>query len=501
MPVLTQTRRLSCPCLVLALSLGCADDSGSDAESDATAGTTGETAEAPPEEGPVIEGITIEAVAIYQGVKRGLSQAGAPLSSEIPLIAGRDALVRVYHSAPPEQVGEAITAVLEIAGHAPLSVDTTLSLAAQESQLETTINFEVDGAWIGPSLDYSVEVFAAGSPSVSARYPAEGSETHIVEGGEQIFELTLVPYIYNADGSGRVPDTSEAALAAYRERFLQLYPVSEVELTLHSPVEWGGPLTAFGQGWQELMMNISQLRQADGVDPEVYYYGIADPADSFDQFCDFGCLLGVTLLNDAPASMGDPSLRWALGVGFLDYAANTAVHEIGHSHGRQHVNCGQGLAPNSVDANYPHATDSIGVWGWDIVNGGLRDPTQHTDYMGYCESQWTSDYTYRAMFERGNLINQAAQPSGPERRLTVVGLDGKGGGEWLGALTRRDPGSSRPQLKVALTDSDGHVRQVEGQFLPYDHLPGGWLLVPEAAAAASRIELSLADGTHTILER
>ena len=41
--------------------------------------------------------------------------------------------------------------------------------------------------------------------------------------------------------------------------------------------------------------------------------------------------------------------------------ADTAAHELGHSHGRNHAPCGMGLDPSSIDPAYPHDGGKIGV--------------------------------------------------------------------------------------------------------------------------------------------
>ena len=95
------------------------------------------------------------------------------------------------------------------------------------------------------------------------------------------------------------------------------------------------------------------------------------------------------------------------------------------AHGREHVNCGQGLDPNSVDNSYPYPTNTIGTWGWDMFGGSLINPSTHTDFMGYCDSQWISDYNYINLFNRGNNVNAANVVDDPDLYVKVS-LDGRG---------------------------------------------------------------------------
>ncbi len=169
-----------------------------------------------------------------------------------------------------------------------------------------------------------------------------------VEGKKNTFRLVIVPYQYNADGSGRLPNTSEEQLAVFKHRFMGMYPVSNVEISVHEPVPWNQPISPNGQGWQAVGFDLLGKKNSSGLGADVYFYGMFNPAASLVAYCGGGCLLGVTLLNDDPPDVGNPTLRLALGVGFDNEAPNTCAHEIGHAHGRPHVNCGFGVDPSSV---------------------------------------------------------------------------------------------------------------------------------------------------------
>ena len=44
------------------------------------------------------------------------------------------------------------------------------------------------------------------------------------------------------------------------------------------------------------------------------------------------------------------------------------------------------------------------VYGFDFAEMKLIRPTRYYDIMGYCAPFWTSDYPYRALFERLDYI-------------------------------------------------------------------------------------------------
>lgn len=422
------------------------------------------------------QGVQITRVSIYQGVERVLAQDGTAATSNVPLIAGRDALVRVFYTS--DRPGESVTGRLTIGTGEPIDIDATLVAESTDGDYDSTINFVLPGDLITASFDYSVGILeTGGDDNPGARHPDENLEVHVVEGERNTLRLVLVPFRYDADGSGRLPDTSEAALADYRDRFLQLFPVSDVEITVREPIPWTTPIQPLGQGWQEVLIANATQRDLDSVDPEVYYYGIFDPADSFEQFCAAGCVLGVTLLNDQPPASGDVLLRMAVGLGYPQIAATTALHEIGHAHGRAHVNCGAGLDPNSIDANYPHPGTTTGVWGWDIVGEELQNPNQRADIMGYCENPWISDYNYIALHDRGQNVNASARLAAPTNHH-VLALDGAGGATWQADMTRPQMGAGPGDIDVELTDASGQRWTVSGRYYAYDHLPGGLLFVP-----------------------
>lgn len=442
-------------------------------------------------------GVKISEVAIYQGVKRVLAVGGVQQPSIVPLVAGRRALVRVFYIADNAAAGTAVKGRLQLEGQPPIEVDAMLAAASSEANLTSTINFELDPSLVGSTFNYAVSILAnAATDNPDAHHPPPGTlESHVVDGAQNTFRVVLVPFQYNADGSGRLPDTSPAAVELYRNTLLQLYPVSDVEISVRAPVPWNDTISPFGQGWQAVMEATYVLRLQDGVSPDVYYYSIFNPAPTLNQFCAQGCLLGVTGLNNQPLDVGEPELRWAVGLGYPQTGFDTCAHELGHSHGRGHVDCGPGVDPQSIDPGYPHSPNSIGTWGWDVVSGQLIDPSQYSDLMGYCNPTWISDHNYRLIFDRAKNVN-LAEYQGPPPTYDVLMWDGTEARWAAEPLT-----TERPFLTagtpVTVHTADGATEQVQGHFVPYDHLPGGMWLIPQLDAAVTTAELSFEGATRT----
>lgn len=431
-----------------------------------------------------VAGVAIADVSFYQGVKARLVSGGAPATPKVAVVAGRDALVRVFADTSGYDGGPVVVR-LSIDGHPPMEVDTTLG-SGVEGTLGSTVNFDVPGAMIQPGGRFRVEIrrraFEPAPPSPAASYPSDGSFAPI---GAQVtgpLRITIVPIAYDADGSERLPNTSASQVAAYEDLFRAIYPTSQLQLTVAPAVGWPGELTADGSGWGELLDAFAAFREQDGAGFDEYYYGIFNPASSAQAFCGNGCVAGLGYVGGP----GDAYVRASIGLGFGgDLSTGTAVHEVGHNHGRDHAPCG-----TSGDGGFPHAGAKIGEWGYDIVERKLKSPSQFVDVMSYCSPTWISDYNYDAFFDRIRAVNgmshhvpEAVQGRTYER--VAVRPDGVA---WLDPVTiERPPIGERRPLRVA-TD-DGDEEEIEAAFFRYDHLEGGLYVFPQGARPASFVEI------------
>lgn len=442
------------------------------------------------------KGVTISEVSIYQSLKRKLNLDGT--AGVVPIIAGRDAVIRVFLAADGDYDGKDVTARLEIEGGDPIEVTQKISVAAStEEDIASTINFSVPGDRIGETLSYSISILQEGpaaDDNAAAHWPPSGMHDVPVEGPVNTLRVILAPFRYDTDGSGRLPDTSPETLEKYRNRLKQWYPVSDVEVTARAATPWNQPIDGQGNGWQEVGYEVLGMRAQDGESADPYYYGVFVPAASFGQYCGGACLLGVTLLNDQPADVGNPQLRLALGVGYDGYAYDTAAHEIGHAHGRRHADCG---GADQVDPQYPHPNAQIGEWGLDTATMQLYAPTAYTDMMGYCDNVWISDYNFAALLARGKNVNLPKWHQATPKRIALVGLDGKGGATFGGfsAVTTELGGR---QLPTTITDREGRRTSVKASVASYDHLPGGVVMVEVENDDVREIEIDDAGVRHNV---
>ena len=433
--------------------------------------------------------VTITSVTLLQGVETPIMSRMRSSIPAVPVIEGRDALLRVSYEAP---VDTEVTGTLRFSDGTSLEpVSSIPTLPEDGIDRSRTVNFHIDGSRIADALDYAITLRPG-----TARWPITGFDSVPVEGPRSTLRVVLVPFAYDADGSGRLPDLSREQVEKYRSHWLGTYPVSHVEVSVREAEHWSERILANGEGWQDLGFRLFMLRQADQAPDDVYYYGVFDPAASLDEYCSAACQVGLTVLNDDPSETGMVDLRLAMGVGFTEIAADTAVHELGHAHGLRHAPCGPGLDPNSIDSGYPYDGRSIGVWGYDVVSRVLFSPHEHSDIMGYCQPQWISDYNFIKLFERGQSVNAArivARDPPGANEYELIGVDGKRNPILAGPVTVRAPVRGR---RVAVRLSGEFTEATVGHWFSYDHLPGGWVLVPKPSWRATHAEVLFGDTSH-----
>lgn len=439
------------------------------------------------------DGVTIERVAIYQGLERDLMKDGTAVLDGVPVVAGRDALIRVFYRTDEGYDGDPVLAKLHVsdvadsgagggggatdaAKESSFEIAGVLGSQSNGDNLATTLNFDVPGESLTSTATFRVEVLRAAAQTSGtnekASHPVTGyQQLGAVSVGSKV-RIVIVPVRYDADGSGRLPDTSPEQLAIYRDLLWKLYPVPEVELRVAEPFPWNTAVAPTGAGWGELLSAMSSHRQKSGAEFDEYYYGLFRATETFEKFCTGGCIAGLSQL--ALNAFNDDA-RVGIGIGFSgEGVALTAAHEIGHEHGRGHVPCGtnQGLDPG-----YPHVNGAIGLLGYDLVQRQLL-PSSMKDYMSYCDPKWTSDFTYEAMFERIKAVNLAAMNllQGERKSYERLLIDIDGSVRWLEPIEFALPPEGRPE-KVQL-EKAGQSIEIIGQFLPFSHLAGGTVYFP-----------------------
>lgn len=434
------------------------------------------------------DGAYVTDIDLYQAIRRPLVEDGQAASSDIPVVAGKPATVRVFYETDGSYDGQTVTARITVGDEEPVEVEQVLSGSSEHLDLSSTINFEVPGELLAAGSDFKVELLqpadSVSGTNADAAYPSDGGTADMeIEQGAVKLKIMLVPVRYN----GSLPDTSAEQVQRYHRYFSEQYPVPEVEITVRStPYDYGGGLGSYN-GWSNLLDQITDLRNDDNAPDDVYYYGIHNASSSG--------LLGLGWVGGA----SDVWSRTAIGVGWTgDTAPETAVHELGHNHGRPHSPCGV-----SGDGNYPHSGARIGVWGYSPSAKELLDPAEYVDFMSYCNPAWMSDWSFKKIFNRSKLVSTQpfiAVPSELQNRTydRIKIIDGVSYFKDTVVLPRPPQGE-----QVTLTATvQGQPQTLTGSYYAYDHVDGGVILVMRPASPTATLfqsaTFSAAGQTYTV---
>ncbi len=349
--------------------------------------------------------VSITRVALYQGVELDLYRDGSVQASSeraVDVVQERKALVRVFVEPEPGFSAREMSARFFADNAGQVEVyhqKRSVSGASTQNSLNSTFVMELPAIALGESTNYWVELVECGVLPMgtvgTVRVPA-GTTTAPLEARETgPIKVVFVPVRHDS----RVPDTSEQTIAAYAAEVQSMYPTSRVETSVAAALT--SNQSGVGVDLGSILNLVTQRRELDGPAADVYYYGLIDPASSFNSYCSGGCTTGVGWVT-ALSGWGAVSHRVAVGIGFGTRGAGTFAHELGHNHGRNHAPCG-GAA--GADSSYPYSGALIGSWGYDFLTGSLIDPSQYRDFMSYCGPEWVSDYSFQAYIERIAGVN------------------------------------------------------------------------------------------------
>jgi Peptidase M66 len=482
--------------------------------------------------------IALSGLALFQSVKVTLMQDGAPIAANAPVIARRAAVFRAYVRTTGRP-RETLRAELRL--HATKDAGVTdrvysasalVTASSKEEKAASLLSFDVPANALRE--DDEVTLTATGDAGTQLRYPETGAQAVGAVAGRTV-NLRLVPVRYQAEGNDLLPELSDTDIAGYRTVLEELYPLARAEVSVRTePLPWTNKLDASGDGWEEMLDAVGAARDADKADDEVFYMGLFRSRRSLGEYCRGGCVLG---LAPVIGRAGESGLQFALSVGFgSNETPDTIAHELGHNLGRYHAPCGQVAGP---DRKFPYDGGGIGAWGYSASSKEFFDPDEYTDMMGYCRPQWISDYTYNALFKRLGLVTDYATKSrepapkpfgaaafaanrGAAQAMVRVRVAQDGSLHWpsvsavgsptvqsavadravdqrvAAAPTHADVGAATAdRVQVQYTDIRGTVlRGVAAEYVPLDHLAGGYLLVPAPPAdAVNMVVPSLATNT------
>ena len=301
-----------------------------------------------------------------------LVQAVQSREFPVPLVAGEEALLRVFVTAnrqseahlPPVRArfhrGGTEVHVVNVPGQA-----VTIPTEVDESRLSKSANAEIPGDVIQPGLELVIEVDPDGTLD-----PGLGVQRRIPETGRlavdvhsmPLFDLTIIPFLWTEEPDSSIVDIVNAMAAdpeghGLLQETRTLMPVGSLKVTAHEPV-----LTSSNHAFSIL----GQTKAIEAMEGGGRHY------------------LGTIGNGSGPLGVANIGGR-------SSYAQPTGwviAHELGHNFSLVHPPCG-----TTGDPGYPHPNGSVGAWGYDFDIGRLVSPGWR-DLMSYCSPKWISDYSF-----------------------------------------------------------------------------------------------------------
>jgi hypothetical protein len=406
--------------------------------------------------GGLARNVAVSRIDAYQAIAIGIMEDGEEIAStarNTDLVTGKETVFRVFVTPAAGWMSRELSARVTIVNGATSDEYYTkkmVSSASTEDEPASTFQVTVPADKLTLTAQYRVELVECGTPpSGTATTPAFPLTGNASLGARDLgaLKVAMVPFTCNS----RTADTTETALAPYKDLLVAMYPVSGVEFTVTDPVS-----TAYPVDWNMALNQVRSKRQADAPASDVYYYGLLKCTDTFQQFCQGGCTAGIGFVGSASQAQ----TRASMGIAFTgSQAPATMAHEIGHNHGRNHAPCvPNGGSISGVDGDFPHDGGNIGVWGYDSRSKMLVDPSGITDIMGYCNNKWISDYTYDGLVGRTASVNGAMDVYvNPDvlDRFRILLLDAFGP-RWGTPVNDLEPPAGTPELAEML-DADGDL--------------------------------------------
>lgn len=351
------------------------------------------------------------------------------LGHTVPLIAGKDTIVRAYLNTGGFASAFSVRGVL-MASHSSTSSIWTPIPSLGAAQLNPANDGNVSAARIDiqKSLNFRLpkELTAEGSihlvlKDLEATIQGTSFKYSTVSGASQVsvpFQ-TSGPLRVHAIGLRYHVDADESTkyepsfldFALMRSWLGRAYPVASVEwsqATIDAPWAW-----EFRP--EQVNAYLRALRQQDvqnGVDHRTHYYAMVADGGGFLR----GLASGLPQTPDpstvACGPAGSNTWGWDNDGSYADWYGS---HELGHTFGCFHAEfCGAGGGRSFPYPNGQLSNSDLKFVGLDVGDPDRQIPMQALrgdqwhDVMTYCTNQWVSDFTYNNLLKRITLENDLA---------------------------------------------------------------------------------------------
>lgn len=348
-------------------------------------------------------GLRIVGVVVTQGAQR---QDGS-----IPLVAGRDAAVRVFLQADLKHTEAPWVRVTVFGGVFPYSstvmggpreVPTDLA----EDDEEGSFDLPLSGQHIreGASILVELEEMEHGVSRVVQRFPANGEPIRLPVVEVPPVRIILFPVRFQGDGSttvGRVVQDWRT-LESWAEDLRRLLPVGRVEVRLGETFE---PALSAKEAKTPIVSVAKALetkRLLDDPWNEQFYYGVFENA---------GSSLGLNTGQAAPGPKVGNLNRTAVGHDGASYAM-TFAQTMG-------IMLGLKLAPGGgvqqADPEYPEPDGTLDCTGYDLRAMRPLPASQWHDFMGGQAPQWVSAYNWAKALDRLTRTVEVGPSADPDK--------------------------------------------------------------------------------------
>ena len=339
-----------------------------------------------------------------------LTQAVQSRVFPVPLLAGEEALLRVFVTAaqpnsepmPPVRASFYLDGgqvhVADIPGKTG-PIPTTVA----EGDFTKSANARIPAEVLQPGLEVVIDVDPDETLDpelgVAARIPETGRLALDVR-AMPVLDLTLIPLIWSEQPQRNVVDLiSEMAADPGGHELLSdthsLLPVTGLSVREHAPV------TTSTNNTSRLLRELRAIRMMEGGSG--HYMGIMARFEEW----------GGRAYRPGRVSVSVPN-------------PSTMAHELGHNMNLQHAPCGD---PENTDPSYPYGRGQIGALGYDSRLGRLVSPNR-PDLMSYCDPEWVSDYhfTNALGFRLRDEIDDSTTATAPPARSLLLwgGVDARG---------------------------------------------------------------------------
>jgi hypothetical protein len=217
-----------------------------------------------------------------------ITQAVQNLNGDVPLVAGRDGLLRVFVRANAPNSAQPVVRVRLYDG---VNLTSTLLLDSPVSAVATSVeDATYTSAWSAPIpgslIKPGLAIFAEVDPSnavpeigeLDNAWPQPGAATQIVVKNVPPFSVRLVPI---GQSNGLVANVSSQNAAAFVNDIRRMYPIDSIDVDVRAPYTSSTAVVQSNDNngaWNALLNEISALRAIDGSSR--YYYGIVKTAYS-----------------------------------------------------------------------------------------------------------------------------------------------------------------------------------------------------------------------------